>query len=94
MGANEFESIQQALGGKQLNTSEAATLLGVSTSTAKRLIYERKIHALKIGGDWRIPADSPIAFHAGQLEQSQAPHPDVNLGGITAVSAPFCCVGN
>jgi excisionase family DNA binding protein len=42
-----------------ITTSEVATLLKISASTAQRMAREGRIAALKVGKLWRFPAQSP-----------------------------------
>lgn len=47
---------------RMLSTREAAEVLGVSQSTIRRLIAEKRLAAVKIKQHWRIYADSVEAF--------------------------------
>lgn len=39
---------------KTISTGEVAQHLGVTTAYVKKIIYERKLKAEKVGRDWRI----------------------------------------
>ena len=41
---------------KTYTTEEVANILKFTVVTIKRLIYKNEIHAVKVGGQWRIPS--------------------------------------
>lgn len=57
---------------KMLTVKVAARRLGLSRSTLIRMIGEKRIHAVKPRGTWRIPASAVEAF-AGQPDAQPAP---------------------
>lgn len=42
---------------KVYTVEQVAEQVQLSTVTIKRMINEKKIHAVKIGGQWRIPVE-------------------------------------
>lgn len=47
---------------EMLTTRQAAERLNVSIATIGKLIRAGEIHAVKVGHNWRIPADSLTAY--------------------------------
>ena len=46
--------------------AEVAKLLRVSRKTVEKLIYAKKLHAVKVGRVWRIPRAAVEAFLEGK----------------------------
>lgn len=49
-----------------LTVAEVAKLLRVSRKTVEKLIYAKKLHAVKVGRVWRIPRAAVEAFLGGK----------------------------
>lgn len=52
--------------GEVLTVEEVAKLLRVSRKTVEKLIYAKKLHAVKVGRVWRIPRAAVEAFLGGK----------------------------
>ncbi len=52
--------------GEVLTVEEVAKLLRVSRKTVEKLIYAKKLHAVKVGRVWRIPRAAVEAFLEGK----------------------------
>lgn len=52
--------------GEVLTVAEVAKLLRVSRKTVEKLIYAKKLHAVKVGRVWRIPRAAVEAFLEGK----------------------------
>ena len=53
---------------EMLTTRQAAERLNVSIATIGKLIRAGEIHAVKVGHNWRIPADALTAYLARPAE--------------------------
>ncbi|GAA5337528.1 helix-turn-helix domain-containing protein [Thermus antranikianii] len=49
-----------------MTVEEVAKLLRVSRKTVEKLIYAKKLHAVKVGRVWRIPRAAVEAFLGGK----------------------------
>lgn len=49
-----------------VTTREAATILRVDNETVRRLLVQKKLPGIKIGGSWRIKRDDLFAILNGQ----------------------------
>lgn len=58
--------ILRAVQGEVLTVAEVAKLLRVSRKTVEKLIYAKKLHAVKVGRVWRIPRAAVEAFLEGK----------------------------
>lgn len=64
-----------------LSTMDAAKVLGVSYWTARELILNDQIKAMKINGRWKIPVESVVIYMAGS-ESESTPFNSVNPQSI------------
>lgn len=56
---------------KYIGTREARELLGVSEATMYRLIKQKKIPSIKLGGSWRIPIQDLEKTLKAEIERDE-----------------------
>lgn len=56
---------------KYIGTREARELLGVSEATVYRLIKQKKIPSIKLGGSWRIPIQDLEKTLKAEIERDE-----------------------
>ena len=56
---------------KYIGTREARELLGVSEATIYRLIKQKKIPSIKLGGSWRIPIQDLEKTLGAEIERDE-----------------------
>ena len=66
--------------GRFLNVDELCEALEIGRNTAYNLLNSHEIHALKIGGTWKIPKESLEDYIYGRSHSQVTTRPEVAVG--------------